>query len=118
MYIYMYIIYVSPFIPHSTLFSHLPKMYPIPTLYRNHDARIGVPAQQRVLAVLRRRVLDVGPVLEEFLLAEHARQVARKRTVDVFHEGEVGGEEDIEVALLNLSGDGKRVLVKEEEGEG
>lgn len=44
-------------------------------------------------------------------MAKHPRQVPRQRTVDVFHEREVSREEDVEVALLNLSEEAKEGVV-------
>lgn len=105
---YIYVIYKPPLYPRAL---------PSPTLYRSHDARVGIPAQQGVLTIAGLGVVDVGPVAEKIFLAENARQVARQGTVDVFHEGEVGGEEDVEVALLNLWWEGDS-SVSEEERQG
>ena len=46
-------------------------------------------------------------------MAEHASQFARQRTVDVFHNAKVGGEKDVEVALVNLSSEGLRGFVSQ-----
>lgn len=67
-----------------------------------HNAGIRIPGQERVLAVLGLGVFDVGPSAEEILVAEHLGQFARDGAVDVFHDGEIGREEDVEVALLDL----------------
>lgn len=85
------------------LYTFLCPIYPDAKLDRSHDACVLVPAQHRVLAASRPRVLDVGPAPEEILLGEHPGRSARHRMVDVLHQGEVGGEEDVEIALQDLS---------------
>ena len=72
------------------------------SLHRHHHARVGVPGQQRIFAAAGLRVLDAGPARDEITVAEHARQIARDGAVDVLHDGEIGGEEDIKVALHDL----------------
>ena len=34
-------------------------------------------------------------------MATHSRQLPRNSTIDIFHHGEVRGEEDVEIALMN-----------------
>lgn len=69
------------------------------SLHSRDDARILIPAEQRILAAACLRVLDVGPALHEVLVGQDTRQLARHGAVHVFHDGEVGREEDVEVAL-------------------
>lgn len=63
----------------------------------------GSPAQHRVFSILRRTILYVGPALQEFLVQHHSCQFAGYGAVYVLDDGEVCGEEDVEVALLDLS---------------
>jgi hypothetical protein len=61
-----------------------------------------IPRQQRILAVPCLRILDVRPTLHEILVAGDGRQFARDGPVYVLDDVEVGGEEDVEVALVDL----------------
>lgn len=67
-----------------------------------HNARIFVPAQHRVLPVPRLRVLQDRTHFQKLLLRHDPRLLARDGAVDVLHDLEVGGEQDIEVALVDL----------------
>lgn len=71
-------------------------------LHSREDRSVFVPAQQRILAAARLRMLDVRPALEEILVRRDACELACHGAVDVFHNGEVGGEEDVEIALVDL----------------
>ncbi len=71
---------------------------------RNHDRGILIPAQHRILSTLRRAILHISPALQKLLVQHHPRQFARDGAVDIFDDGEVCWEENVEVALLNLSG--------------
>lgn len=71
-------------------------------LHRAQYARVLVPRQQRVLAAPRLRVLNVRPALHKVLMAHHRRQLARDGAVNVLDDIEVRGEEDVEVALVDL----------------
>lgn len=73
-------------------------------LHRDHKTSILIPVQQRILPAPRRRVLDVRPAIHEGLVVEHAGELARDGAVHVLHDLEVCGEEDVEVALLDLWG--------------
>jgi hypothetical protein len=72
-------------------------------LVGRHDARIRVPGQQRILTTACLCVPNVGPTAQEILLRVHMCEVLRDGTVDVFHDGEFGGEENVKVALLDLA---------------
>ena len=63
-----------------------------PFLHSRHNARIAIPAQQRVLAAPRARLIDKSPALQKVLLAHDAGELAGQHAVHVFHDGEVGGE--------------------------
>lgn len=65
---------------------------------------ILIPAQQRVLPVLRLRLLNIRPSPQEVLMRHDARELACYRAVDLLHHREVGGEEDVEIALVDLGG--------------
>lgn len=69
---------------------------------RYHNRRILIPAQHRILPTLRRAILHIRPPLQKLLVQHHPRQFAGDGAVDVFDDREIGGEEDVEVALLDL----------------
>lgn len=71
-------------------------------LYRDHDAGVHVPREQGVLAAAGAGVVEVGPRAHEVLVRHDAGQAAGDGAVDGLHDAEVGGEEDVEVALVNL----------------
>ena len=71
-------------------------------LHSNHDTRILVPSHQRIIAVPRARLCDVRPACHEVLVCVCAREFARDGCVHGLHDLEVGGEEDVEVALVDL----------------
>jgi hypothetical protein len=74
-----------------------------PNLYSSKNLCILVPGQQRILAAPRLRIAYIRPSLHEFLVAADERQFARDGAVEVFDDIEVGREEDVEVALVDLS---------------
>ena len=69
-----------------------------------HDMGIRIPAQHGIFAISGLSVFDIGPALEKVSMAEDAGQLASDGAVDVFHDVEVGGEEDVEVALMDIRG--------------
>lgn len=69
---------------------------------RHHDTGILIPAQQRILAVLRLAILHVCPAAHEVLVRPDAAQLARDGPIDSLHGHKVRWEHDIEVALVNL----------------
>lgn len=71
-------------------------------LNRRQDARIAIPSEQRIIAAAGLGILDVRPAAEKVLVAEESRQPPGHGAVDVFHGREVGREEDVEVALVDL----------------
>jgi len=78
--------------------------FPPPTSNTHHNARVLIPPEHRILSAARLRIPDVGPAPQEFLMAHHACQLACDGAVDVFDDAEIGREEDVEVALLDLVG--------------
>jgi hypothetical protein len=71
-------------------------------LHSDHDARVLVPGYQRVIAVPCARLCDIRPARHEVLVCICAREFTRDGCVHGLHDLEVGGEEDVEVALMNL----------------
>lgn len=71
-------------------------------LYSDHDTSIRIPAQQRVLAIARSRVLYICPSPKVFLVRHCARQFARHGSVHVLHGLKVCREEDVKIALMDL----------------
>jgi len=78
--------------------------FPPPTSNTHHNARVLIPPEHRILSAARLRIPDIGPAPQEFLMAHHACQLACDGAVDVFDDAEIGREEDVEVALLDLVG--------------
>jgi len=72
-------------------------------LYGDHDTGILVPSQQRVFAVPCLGVFDESPSPEKVLVSHDASQLARDCAIDVFHDGKVGGKENIKETLVDLS---------------
>lgn len=71
-------------------------------LHSDHDAGVLVPTYQRVVAVLRARLRDVGPARHEVLVGIRARKLARDGCIHGLHNLKVGGEQNVEVALVDL----------------
>lgn len=71
-------------------------------LHRHQHAGILIPGQQRILPIPRLSILDIRPAVHKVLMAHDLCQLPRHGTIDVLNDVEVGWEEDIEVALLNL----------------
>lgn len=76
--------------------------FPIPILYSRQNTSVLVPRQQRVIPILRFRLLNIGPSPEILLMGEDSCELAGYGSVHEFHDVEVGGKEDIEVALMDL----------------
>ena len=72
------------------------------SLHSDHDTRIFIPAHQRVVTVLGARLCDIRPACHEILMRVCARKFACDGGVHGLHDLEVGGEEDVEVALVDL----------------
>ena len=73
-----------------------------PPLHGNHDARVLVPGDQRIVPVLRARLGDISPARHELLVRVCAGELPCDGRVHGLHDLEVGGEEDVEVALVDL----------------
>lgn len=67
-----------------------------------HDTGILIPSQQRVLTTLRLRLFHIRPSLQELLVAQNSGELAGDGLIYLLHDLEVGWEEDVEVALVNL----------------
>src|ERR1700759_4698196 len=68
----------------------------------DHEAGVLVPVEQRVLAGLCLRILDVCPTAHKALVRLDLGEFASDRAVHVLHDLEVGGKQDVEVSLLYL----------------
>lgn len=71
-------------------------------LYSSQNFGILIPRQQRILSTPRLRISNISPTLHEFLVAADECQFARNGAVQVLNHVEVGREEDVKVALVNL----------------
>lgn len=71
-------------------------------LHCHAHAGIFVPEQQRVLPIPHLRIFNIRPAIHEIFMSCDLRQLARYGTIDIFEHIEIGREEYIEVALVNL----------------
>ena len=67
------------------------------TSYKEARRRSEPPGARRGL-----RILNISPAIHEPLMGKDAGEFAGDGTVHVFHNLEVGGKQDVEVALLDL----------------
>jgi hypothetical protein len=72
------------------------------SLQRSKNTSILIPPQERILPILRLRLLHIRPPPQKLLMGENTREFAGDGSVHHFHDMEVGGEEDVEVALMYL----------------
>lgn len=75
---------------------------PQPHLHRNQNRRIPIPPNKRILPTHTPRILQISPFAQEILMCQNFGKFARDSAVHVFHDAEIGREEDVEVALLDL----------------
>lgn len=68
----------------------------------SHDRRIFIPRQQWILAILTLRLFNIRPAHQELLVSQDLCQLPCDSLVDLLHDLEVGWEENIEVALMDL----------------
>ena len=66
------------------------------------DTGILVVCQQGILAAAGFRVLDVRPPPHKVAVGHDARQFARDGAVHGLCDAEVGGKQDVKVALVDL----------------
>lgn len=71
-------------------------------LHCHQHTGILVPGQQRILPAPCLGIFDVCPPTNKVLVAHDLGQLSGDGTVDVLDDVEVGGEEDIKVALVDL----------------
>jgi hypothetical protein len=71
-------------------------------LHGDHDTCILVPAQQRIVAILRARLCNIRSACHEILMQICAREATGDCSVHGLHDIEVSGEEDVEVTLMDL----------------
>lgn len=68
----------------------------------DHDTGVLVPAQQRVVPILRTCFRKVCTAVHELLMQICSCKAPSYSHVHFLHDFEVGGEEDIKVALVDL----------------
>lgn len=71
-------------------------------LHCHEHTGILVPGQQRILPAPRLSVFDVRPSMNKVFMAHDLCQLPGNGTVDIFNDVEIGGKEDIKVALVDL----------------
>jgi hypothetical protein len=71
-------------------------------LQSDHDTGVFIPAQEWIVSVLCTRLCDIRPAGHEILVQVCAREATRYSGVHRFHDFKVGGEENVEVALMDL----------------
>lgn len=71
--------------------------------HSDHHTCVLVPAQQRVVSVFRARLRNVCPASHEVLVQIRTCEATGDCGIHRFHDLEVGGKEDVEVALVDLS---------------
>jgi hypothetical protein len=71
-------------------------------LYSNHYTGISIVRQEWILSAPRFRILDVSPSAHEIPVGHDAGEFPGDGAVNGFSDVEVCGEEDVEVALMNL----------------
>jgi hypothetical protein len=72
------------------------------SLQRSKNTSILIPPQERILPILRLRLFHIRPPPQELFMRKNAREFAGDGSVHHFNNVEVGGEEDVEVALVYL----------------
>lgn len=97
--------------PHSIIYCHALWLEPWPSfrrvsryvsLYSSHYTSILIPGQQGIFPVFSLCLLYESPSPQEIFVQHDTRKFSRNGSVHVLHDGEVGGEEDIKVALMYL----------------
>lgn len=71
-------------------------------LHRNQNRGIPIPSNERVLATSTPRILQISPFTQEILMCQDFCEFTGDGAVHVFHDAEISGKEDVEVALLDL----------------
>jgi hypothetical protein len=82
--------------------SDLGIIHALHSLQRSKNTSILIPPQERILPILCLRLFHIRPPPQELLMREDTREFAGNSSVHHFHNVEVGGEEDVEVALMYL----------------
>lgn len=72
-------------------------------LHSHKNAGIAVMRQQGVLPASSLGVLDVRPLAQKVAVGHDASELPRDGSVDGLCDPEVGGEEDVKVALVDLA---------------
>lgn len=75
----------------------------LPHLYSDHDTSIAIMRKQGILSAASLRIFDVRPLPHKVAMRCHSCEFSSDGTIDGFCDSEISGEEDIEVALVNLA---------------
>jgi hypothetical protein len=71
-------------------------------LQSDHDTGVLIPAQKRIIPILRTGLCDIRPAGHEILVQICAREATRYSCVHRLHDFKVGGEENVKIALVDL----------------
>jgi hypothetical protein len=71
-------------------------------LHSDHDTRVFIPRQQRIVTILGARFGNICSTCHKVLMQICARKATRNRRVHWFHNFKVGREQDVEIALVDL----------------
>jgi hypothetical protein len=71
-------------------------------LHSDHDTRVFIPRQQRIVTILGARFGNICSTCHKVLMQICARKAACNRRVHWFHNFKVGWEQDVEIALVDL----------------
>lgn len=67
-----------------------------------HDTGILIEAQHRIFSAHRLRLGDISPASQKLAMSGNHAQLSGNCLVNIVHDLEIRGKEDIKVALLNL----------------
>jgi hypothetical protein len=70
--------------------------------YSSKNTSVLIPVQQRVLPILRFRLFDISPPPQELLMRQDSGELAGDSSIHQLHDVEVGGKQNVEIALMYL----------------
>lgn len=70
--------------------------------HRDHNTRVFIPAQQRILSILRLGLPDVRTPRHEILVRVGSRESAGDSCIHWLYDFKVGGKKYVKVALVDL----------------
>jgi hypothetical protein len=71
-------------------------------LHSDHDTRVFIPCQQRIVTILGARFGNICSTCHKILMQICACKATCNRRVHWFHNFKVGWEQDVEIALVDL----------------